>query len=43
MKILIQAIVLAWYEIWMLKDIFKPLIVNNICPNLPLYMDTFFM
>jgi hypothetical protein len=32
---------LAWYEIWMLKDIFKPLIINNICPNLPLYMDTF--
>ena len=31
----------AWYEIWMLKDIIRPLIENNICPNLPLYIDTF--
>lgn len=31
----------AWYEIWMLKDIFKPLIKGNICPNLPLFIDTF--
>ena len=27
----------AWYEIWMLKDIIKPLITKNICPNLPLF------
>ena len=31
----------SWYEIWMLKDIIKPLVINNICPNLPLYIDTF--
>jgi hypothetical protein len=31
----------AWYEIWMLKDIMKPLIERNICPNLPLFIDTF--
>ena len=31
----------AWYEIWMLKDIIRPIIENNICPNLPLYIDTF--
>jgi hypothetical protein len=31
----------AWYEIWILKDIIKPLIKNNICPNLPLFIDTF--
>ena len=31
----------AWYEIWMLKDIIKPLVKNNICPNLPLFIDTF--
>ena len=31
----------AWYEIWILKDILKPLIKNNICPNLPLFIDTF--
>ena len=31
----------AWYEIWILKDIIKPLIKNNICPNLPLFFDTF--
>lgn len=32
---------IAWYEIWMLKDIIRPMIENSICPNLPLYMDTF--
>jgi hypothetical protein len=31
----------AWYEIWILKDILKPLVELNICPNLPLYIDTF--
>ena len=31
----------VWYEFWMLKDIIKPLIEKNICPNLPLYIDTF--
>jgi hypothetical protein len=31
----------AWYEIWMLKDIIKPLVKKNICPNLPLFIDTF--
>jgi len=31
----------AWYEIWMLKDIFKPIVERNVCPNLPLFMDTF--
>ena len=31
----------SWYEIWILKDIIKPLVVNSICPNLPLYIDTF--
>jgi hypothetical protein len=31
----------AWYEIWMLKDIFKPIVEQNVCPNLPLFMDTF--
>ena len=31
----------SWYEIWILKDIIKPLIKNNICPNLPLFIDTF--
>jgi len=31
----------AWYEIWMLKDILKPLVSQNICPNLPLFIDTF--
>ena len=31
----------SWYEIWMLKDIIKPLIESNICPNLPLFIDTF--
>ena len=31
----------SWYEIWMLKDIIKPLISVNICPNLPLFIDTF--
>lgn len=32
---------IAWYEIWMLKDIIKPLIDMDICPNLPFYIDTF--
>lgn len=31
----------AWYETWMLKDIIKPLITKNVCPNLPLFIDTF--
>lgn len=31
----------AWYEIWILKDIIKPLLQKNICPNLPLFIDTF--
>lgn len=31
----------AWYEIWMLKDIIKPLVERNVCPNLPLFIDTF--
>lgn len=31
----------AWYEIWMLKDILKTIVDNNICPNLPLFIDTF--
>jgi hypothetical protein len=31
----------AWYEIWMLKDIIRPLVKRNICPNLPLFIDTF--
>jgi len=31
----------AWYELWMLKDIFKPLVEQSICPNLPLFIDTF--
>ena len=31
----------SWYEIWMLKDIIKPLVKQNICPNLPLFIDTF--
>ena len=31
----------SWYEFWILKDIIKPLIENNICPNLPLYIYTF--
>ena len=31
----------SWYEMWILKDIIKPLILSNSCPNLPLYFDTF--
>ena len=31
----------AWYEIWMLKDILKPLVKQNLCPNLPLFIETF--
>lgn len=31
----------VWYEFWILKDIIKPLIEKQICPNLPLYIDTF--
>ena len=31
----------SWYELWMIKDIFRPLIIKNICPNLPLFIDTF--
>jgi hypothetical protein len=31
----------SWYEFWLLKDIIKPLIEKKICPNLPLYIDTF--
>lgn len=31
----------AWYEIFMLKYIIKPLIETNVCPNLPFYINTF--
>ena len=31
----------SWYEIWMLKNICKLIIESNICPNLPLLIDTF--
>lgn len=31
----------AWYEIWMLKDILKPMVAKNLCPNLPVFIDTF--
>lgn len=31
----------SWHEVYFLKDIFKPLIEKNICPNLPLLYDTF--
>jgi hypothetical protein len=31
----------AWYEIWMLKDILKPMVAENMCPNLPVFIDTF--
>jgi len=32
---------LSWYEILILRDIFKPLIEKEICPNLPLMIDFF--
>lgn len=32
---------MCWYEAFFLRDIFKPLITGNICPNLPLLYDTF--
>ena len=32
---------LVWYETWMLRDIFKKILQNNICPNLPNFIDTF--
>lgn len=32
---------MAWYEIWMLKDIIKPIVAKNLCPNLPVFIDTF--
>jgi serine/threonine protein kinase len=31
----------SWYEVFFLKDIFKPLIEKGICPNLPLLYDAF--
>lgn len=31
----------SWHEVYFLRDIFKPLIAKNICPNLPLLYDTF--
>lgn len=31
----------SWYEFWILKDIFKPIVENNVCPNLPLFINTF--
>jgi hypothetical protein len=31
----------SWNETYILRDILKPLIVKNICPNLPLFIDTF--
>jgi hypothetical protein len=32
---------ISWREVFFLKDIFKPLILNNICPNLPLLYQSF--
>jgi len=31
----------SWYEVNILKDILKPIILNGICPNLPLLIDSF--
>ena len=31
----------SWYEIVILRDILKPMIEKNICPNLPLFIDNF--
>jgi hypothetical protein len=31
----------SWHEVYFLKDIFKPIIEKNICPNLPLLYDNF--
>lgn len=31
----------SWHEIYYLKNIFKPMIEKNICPNLPLIYDSF--
>lgn len=31
----------SWYEVHILKEIIKPIIMNGICPNLPLLIDTF--
>jgi len=31
----------SWYEIWILKNICRFIIESNICPNLPLFIDTF--
>jgi hypothetical protein len=30
----------SWYEIFILKNILKKIILKNICPNLPLFIDT---
>ena len=30
----------SWYEIFILKNIIKKIILNNICPNFPLFIDT---
>ena len=31
----------SWYEILIMRDILKPMIEKNICPNLPLFIDNF--
>jgi len=31
----------SWYEIVIMRDILKPLIEKNICPNVPLFIDNF--
>lgn len=31
----------VWYEVWMLRDIFKKILQRNICPNVPNFIDTF--
>lgn len=31
----------SWFEVLIMKNIFKPLIIHNICPNLPLLYDSF--
>jgi serine/threonine protein kinase len=32
---------ISWYEVFFLKEMFRPLIKRNICPNLPLLYDSF--
>ena len=31
----------SWYEVIILQDILRPIIEKNICPNLPLIIDSF--